>query len=178
MVQDVRSMSIWTGPTNPYTASPFLFELKIVHCLYCIKFRTTFPSVKTSTLVLDLTTHCIFLLVYLDPYRYFFFDGAPFIWNALPGWESAVVQLLTRVSFRRFGNRSGLVLYHAVKGDLLCFRCTVCAKIVSCGHQGETNVTHHAESTMFAITFCELFDALYLFLFIDCLSGRAENFFS
>ena len=37
-------------------------------------------------------------------------------------------------------------------------------------------MTRHVESTMFAITFCELFDALYLLLFIDCLSGRAKNF--
>ena len=33
-----------------------------------------------------------------------------------------------------------------VKGDPHCFRCTVCAKTVSCGHQGETDVARHAES--------------------------------
>ena len=33
-----------------------------------------------------------------------------------------------------------------VKGDPHCFHCTVCAKTVSCGHQGETDVACHAES--------------------------------
>ena len=33
-----------------------------------------------------------------------------------------------------------------VKGDLHSFRCTVCAKSVSCGHQGEADVIRHAES--------------------------------
>ena len=46
----------------------FLLSLqifKIVHCLDCIKFQNyTFPFVKTSTLILDLTTHCISLLVH------------------------------------------------------------------------------------------------------------------
>ena len=33
-----------------------------------------------------------------------------------------------------------------VKGDPHCFCCTVCAKTVSCGHQGETDVARHVES--------------------------------
>ena len=61
MVQDLRSMSIWTGPTNPYAPLPFPFEFTKFYCLDCIKFQNYF---KSSTLVLDLTTHCIFLLVH------------------------------------------------------------------------------------------------------------------
>ena len=80
----------------------FLLSLQIVHCLDCIKFRTTFPFVKTSTLVLDLTTHCIFLATCVsrvNPYRYSFFVNAPFIiWNALPGSILCVLILANHVS--------------------------------------------------------------------------------
>ena len=37
--------------------------------------------------------------------------------------------------------------YTPVRGDPHSFRCNVCNKLVSCGHQGETDVSRHYEST-------------------------------
>ena len=108
-----------------------------------------------------------------------------------------------------------------VKGDPHCFRCTVCAKTVSCGHQEETDVACHVEfiqhqrntkavkatqklnfkpttqllrdkvtraevkvanllvqhnvQLYLPLDFVKLINALYLFLFIHCHSGRATR---
>lgn len=35
----------------------------------------------------------------------------------------------------------------AVKGDPYSFNCSVCNKVISCGHQGERDVSRHANTT-------------------------------
>ena len=74
-------VSIRTGPTNYNLMQRRLFLLslqifKIVHCLDCIKFQNYLSFCKTSTVILNLTTHCNFLLV--NPYRYLLFCQCPF----------------------------------------------------------------------------------------------------
>ena len=99
MVQDVRSMSIRTGPTNPYRASPFLLSLQILHCLDCIKFQSYFSFCKNQHPCTRSyhPLHFLTCVSRVNPYRYSFFVNAPFVWNALPG---SILRVLCPVTFR------------------------------------------------------------------------------